>query len=171
MSPSPPTFDLQSHSTYSDGELPPAGVVAAAAQAGIELLALTDHDSVEGTREAAGAAARAGIGLVNAVEISALDPASSDIHILGYLIDTANAALRAALEASRADREARSTRMGDALKDLGFELDEGLLRARAAAGRTMGAHTSPRPPSAIPPTPRGFETRGSTTRPPFSSPT
>ncbi len=138
MTSSAPSFDLQSHSTYSDGELAPAGVVAAAAQAGIELLALTDHDSVDGVGEAAAAAAQAGIGLVNAVEISALDPASSDIHILGYLIDTENAELRTALEASRADREARSIRMGDALKDLGFELDEDLLRARAAAGRTIG---------------------------------
>ena len=138
MSSFAPNFDLQSHSTYSDGELPPAGVVLAAAEAGTELLALTDHDSVEGVGEAAAAAAQAGIRLVSAVEISALDPASSDIHILGYLIDTANSELRAALEDSRADREARSIRMGDALKDLGFELDEGLLRARAAAGKTIG---------------------------------
>ncbi len=76
--------------------------------------------------------------LVSAVEISALDPASSDIHVLGYGLDIVNAALLAALEESRADREARSIRMGDALKDLGFELDEDLLRARAAAGKTIG---------------------------------
>jgi len=42
-----PTFDLQSHSTCSDGALPPRAVVAAAADAGVELLALTDHDTVD----------------------------------------------------------------------------------------------------------------------------
>ena len=45
-----PTFDLQSHSLHSDGEFPPAEVVRAAAAAGVELLALTDHDSVAGVR-------------------------------------------------------------------------------------------------------------------------
>ena len=48
-----PTFDLQSHSRHSDGELAPAGVVDAAAAAGVELLALSDHDSVDGVAEAA----------------------------------------------------------------------------------------------------------------------
>jgi predicted metal-dependent phosphoesterase TrpH len=134
-----PSFDLQSHSTYSDGELAPAAVVAAAADAGVELLALTDHDSVEGVEAAAeAAAATASLELVTGVEISALDPISQDIHILGYRIDTGDSALRDALERSRADRELRSVRMGEALRELGFELDEELLHARAAAGKTIG---------------------------------
>jgi predicted metal-dependent phosphoesterase TrpH len=138
LSTAAPTFELQSHSIYSDGELPPAEVVSAAAQAGVELLALTDHDSVEGVAEARSAAAAAGIAFVTAVEISSLDPISQDLHILGYAIDIDDAELRAALELSRADRELRSVRMGDALRDLGFELDDELLRRRAAAGQTIG---------------------------------
>ena len=47
-----PTFDLQSHSTYSDGTLPPAEVVQRAANAGVTLFALTDHDTVGGVPEA-----------------------------------------------------------------------------------------------------------------------
>lgn len=47
-----PTFDLQSHSRCSDGELSPGEVVAAAAAAGVKLLALTDHDAVDGVAEA-----------------------------------------------------------------------------------------------------------------------
>ena len=133
-----PTFELQSHSTYSDGELPPAGVVEAATQAGVELLALSDHDSVEGVAEARDAAGAAGLRFVTAVEISSLDPISQDLHILGYGIDIDNAELRTALAASRGDREQRSVRMGDALKGLGFALDEDLLRARSAAGQTIG---------------------------------
>ena len=58
-----PTFDLQSHSMHSDGALPPADVVAHAAAAGTELLALTDHDTVDGVPEARAAAARHGIAL------------------------------------------------------------------------------------------------------------
>ena len=51
-----PTFDLQSHSTASDGTLPPAEVVRAAAAAGVEVLALTDHDTVAGVAPAIEAA-------------------------------------------------------------------------------------------------------------------
>lgn len=133
-----PVFELQSHSTFSDGELPPSEVVGAAAAAGVELLALSDHDSVEGVAEAMRSAGSAGIAVVSAVEISTIDPVGQDLHVLGYLVDTANAPLRSALEDSRADRERRSIRMGDALKELGFELDESVLRARAAAGKTIG---------------------------------
>jgi predicted metal-dependent phosphoesterase TrpH len=133
-----PKFELQSHSTYSDGELAPAGVVAAAAAAGVELLALSDHDSVEGVPEASEAARATGLALVSAVEISSIDPIAADIHILGYLIDPSHPELRRALERSRADRELRSLRMGDALRELGFELDDELLAARAAAGKTIG---------------------------------
>jgi predicted metal-dependent phosphoesterase TrpH len=75
---------------------------------------------------------------VSAVEISSLDPVAQDLHILGYSVDTGNAQLLRALEVSRADRELRSVRMGDALKELGFELDESLLAARAATGKTIG---------------------------------
>ena len=69
-----PTFDLQSHSTCSDGELPPERVVANAAEAGVELLALSDHDSVEGVGAALAAADVHKIQLVPATELSIIDP-------------------------------------------------------------------------------------------------
>jgi 3',5'-nucleoside bisphosphate phosphatase len=133
-----PTFDLQSHSLHSDGELPPAEVVEAAARAGVELLSLTDHDIVDGVEEARRAAAAHGLALVPGVEISALDGGHSDLHILGYLIDDADAALRASLELYRADREVRATRMAQALAELGFALDDDLLRRRREAGKSIG---------------------------------
>lgn len=133
-----PVFDLQSHSTYSDGELVPAEVAAAAAQAGIELMALTDHDSVDGVESARGAAERLGIACVTGVEISTLDPSGADLHILGYLVDPADPALREALQRSRADRETRASRMVDALTDLGYAIDQAYLDARAAEGRSIG---------------------------------
>ncbi len=66
-------FDLQSHSTHSDGALPAAEVVTRAAAAGVELLALSDHDTVSGISEAVLAGERAGVRVVPAVEISAVD--------------------------------------------------------------------------------------------------
>src|SRR5690349_3275590 len=115
-----PTFDLQSHSTCSDGTLPPRGVVARAAQAGVKLLALTDHDTVEGVDEALEAATEHGIELVPAIELSSLDGNQEDLHVLGYGLDHRDPALLDALEAYREDRGARGDRMADALEEVGF---------------------------------------------------
>ena len=70
-------FDLQSHSTHSDGALEAAEVVDRAARAGVTLLALTDHDTVSGVAEALRAGERHGVRVVPAGEISAIDPAAS----------------------------------------------------------------------------------------------
>lgn len=123
---------------HSDGALPAPEVVAAAASAGVELLALSDHDSVDGVSEAAAAAARLGLALVPSVEISALDAADRDQHILGYLVDHHDPVLRRRLESYRRDRERRATRMAGALEELGFELDQAALAARAAEGGSIG---------------------------------
>src|SRR5207245_1149589 len=83
-------FDLQSHSVHSDGALPAAEVVERAAQAGVELLALSDHDTISGVAEALATGERIGIRVVPAVEISAVDDGASEpreLHILGYNIE------------------------------------------------------------------------------------
>jgi len=80
-------MDLQSHSTVSDGELSPAEVVAAAVNAGVTTLALTDHDAIDGVPEAAIAARSAGIMLVPATEISCVHGSIDDMHMLGYWVD------------------------------------------------------------------------------------
>ena len=133
-----PTFDLQSHSRYSDGALSPAEVVDAAAVAGVELLSLTDHDTVDGVREAAAAAGQAGIRLATGVEISALDRTSADLHILGYLIDDRDPELLERLEGFRADRERRTEAMVTALREAGFEIDLQPLERRVAEGKPIG---------------------------------
>ena len=81
-------IDLQSHSTFSDGELPPAQVVATAVEEGVTTLALTDHDGIDGVAEAAEAAAEAGIALVPATEMSCVHGSLDDMHMLGYWVDT-----------------------------------------------------------------------------------
>jgi hypothetical protein len=113
-------------------------VVEAAAAAGVELLALTDHDTVAGVGEAIPAAGQAGIRVCPAVEVSTVDPVGADLHILGYLVDVEDSELQAALARYRSDRERRTRAMIDALSENGWEVDEEPLRARAAAGKAIG---------------------------------
>jgi predicted metal-dependent phosphoesterase TrpH len=138
LSAEPPNFDLQSHSLYSDGALPPADVVAAAAGAGVELLALSDHDTVDGVQEALEAAAQHGLRAVTAVEISSVDGDQQDLHVLGYMIDHEDQALRDALHGWRQDREQRAEAMADALRGLGYEVDETELARRREQGKPIG---------------------------------
>ena len=116
-------FDLQSHSTCSDGALAPADVVALAHAAGVELLALTDHDTVDGVDEALDAARALGVRLVPAAELSALDGEREDVHVLGYGLDHRAPVLTDALADFRADRAARAGRMADALREAGLALE------------------------------------------------
>ncbi len=133
-----PAFDLQSHSVHSDGDLPAAQVVENAASAGVELLALSDHDTVDGVDEALAAGAVHGVRVVPATEISAVDGEYEDLHVLGYGIDHRSALLGERLLDARADRERRADAMADRLRELGFEIDPAPIDARKAAGKPVG---------------------------------
>ncbi|MET0510904.1 MAG: PHP domain-containing protein, partial [Thermoleophilaceae bacterium] len=135
---SAPVFDLQSHSVHSDGELAPAQVVENAAAAGVELLALSDHDTVDGVDEALAAGALHGVRVVAATEISAVDGGYEDLHVLGYGIDHRSALLGERLLAARAARERRADAMAERLEKLGFEVDPEPILARKAAGKPVG---------------------------------
>jgi 3',5'-nucleoside bisphosphate phosphatase len=107
----------------------------------VELLALSDHDTVSGVTEALRAGERYGVHVVPAVEISAIDADAAqprELHILGYDIDHTGSQLTARLAEFLADREHRTLRMAAALRELGWELDERELTARQAAGRPIG---------------------------------
>jgi predicted metal-dependent phosphoesterase TrpH len=137
----PPRFDLQSHSTHSDGALPAAEVVQRAAEAGVELLALSDHDTISGVSEALAAGERLGVRVVPAVEISAVDdgsPVPRELHILGYNIAHTDPLLTERLAEFLADREQRTLRMAAALREAGFELDEREIATRIADGQPIG---------------------------------
>jgi 3',5'-nucleoside bisphosphate phosphatase len=136
-----PRFDLQSHSTHSDGALSASEVVERAAAAGVELLALSDHDTVTGVSEAIAAGQRHGVRIVPAVEISAVDAGSDvprELHILGYDIDHTGALLTERLAEFLADREQRTLRMADGLRQAGFELDDAQINTRIADGQPIG---------------------------------
>lgn len=124
-----PTFDLQSHSTYSDGTLAPAEVVKRAREAGVQLLALTDHDTVDGVDEALSAAGD--MRLLPAVELSSVHGTYEDLHILGYGIDHTDATLRATLADFRQDRIRRILAMAEKLREAGFTIDPKRLEHEA----------------------------------------
>jgi 3',5'-nucleoside bisphosphate phosphatase len=129
-----PTFDLQAHSTYSDGALAPSEVVRRAADSGVRLLALTDHDTVDGVSEALAASMAVDVRLVPAAELSAVHGGHEDLHILGYGIDHTDPHLLERLRDYRGDRARRIHAMADRLRELGFSLDEAPLQ-RETLGR------------------------------------
>ena len=135
---SAPTFDLQSHSIHSDGELAAAEVVENAADAGVKLLALSDHDTVDGVDEALAAGAMHGVRVVPATEISAVDGLYEDLHILGYGIDHRSKLLADRLLDARGDRERRADAMASRLADLGFAVDPAPIDERKRAGKPVG---------------------------------
>ena len=133
-----PDFDLQSHSVHSDGVLPAAEVVALAAAAGMRLMALTDHDTVDGVEEALRSAADRGVRCSPAAELSAVEGEFEDLHVLGYELRHDDATLRDTLADFRADRGRRIHAMADRLEQLGFVLDRAGLEARERAGSPLG---------------------------------
>jgi hypothetical protein len=111
--------DLHSHSTVSDGTLSPRELVLRAAQQGVELFALTDHDELGGLAEAAACAEQAGLAFVPGVEIS-VTWAGRTVHVVGLGIDPDNAALRDGLATVRAGRTERARQMAAALAAAGI---------------------------------------------------
>src|SRR5918994_746349 len=133
-----PDFDLQSHSVESDGALAPAEVVARAAADGMRLMALTDHDTVDGVEAALRAAREHGLRCSPAAELSSVSGEFEDLHVCGYELRHDDPVLREPLAAFRADRGRRIWAMADRLEELGFALDRSELRAREAAGQPLG---------------------------------
>ena len=136
-------IDLHTHSRKSDGVDTPTELVEKAAEAGVKVLAITDHDTVSGWEEAAAAAARVGIGLVPGIEVSTrseVEGGRISVHILAYLPDPTNAPLMAELEKTRNSRLTRAQEMVTRLsadyplswEDVLAELDPGATVGRPA---------------------------------------
>src|SRR5438045_9744842 len=113
-------FDLQCHSAYADGALPPAEVMDQASADGVALVALNDHDTIDGVPEAREAARRLGMRFSPAAEISAVEGPHTDLHVCGYEIDVTDSTLVDALADFRADRQRRVEQIADRLEELGF---------------------------------------------------
>ena len=114
-----PRYDLHAHSTYSDGLLAPAALVARAAARGVDVLALTDHDDTGGLAEAAAAADACGLTLVAGAELSVSWEVHT-IHVVALAIDPANRVLDDGLAAIRSGRDARAQRIAESLARAGI---------------------------------------------------
>lgn len=112
-------FDLHNHSTASDGLLTPSQLMELGARLGVDALALTDHDTIDGLEEAAAAASRVGIGFVTGVEIS-VTWGETTLHVVGLGVDPDSAALRQGLQSVRDGRWGRAQLMADKLTALGM---------------------------------------------------
>jgi predicted metal-dependent phosphoesterase TrpH len=111
-------FDLHTHSTASDGTLPPREVVALAAERGLAGIALTDHDTTDGIAEAQGMADALGIRCIAGVELSCHSPSAREAHLLGYFIDPQEPALRALFEEMRVQRVERAAAIVQRVSDV-----------------------------------------------------
>lgn len=111
--------DLHCHSTCSDGTLPPTELAHHAHAAGVDLWALTDHDTLAGQAAARAAACALGLAWVSGVEVSATW-AERTIHIVGLGVDVQHAPLQQMLQAHRASRQPRARAMAQQLDALGI---------------------------------------------------
>lgn len=128
--------DLHLHSTHSDGTESPAQVMAAAHRHGIRTAALTDHDTTSGWAEAAEAAASLGMTFVPGMELSARHQGRS-VHLLAYLVDPDDSALRAMIDRIRSSRLDRARIMADRIaRDFDLEWED--IVAQTTAGATVG---------------------------------
>jgi predicted metal-dependent phosphoesterase TrpH len=114
-------IDLHTHSTHSDGSLPPGQLVELAKEKGLRAIALTDHDTVAGVEEAVSAGRVLGVEVVPGVEISAqFGPGT--MHILGYCLHSAHPELTGALQKLQQARAARNPKIIERLQTLGLKI-------------------------------------------------
>ena len=140
--------DLHTHTCRSDGLLEPASLVAAAVDAGIRTLAITDHDTLAGYREVAApgvVALPAGFNLIAGVEINAvasgLDLPEGELHVVGLGVDPASDTFEAALAAQREGRRRRFDRMAARLRAAGMNVDAELAHVDPLDDDSLGRPT------------------------------
>ncbi|MGH3506016.1 MAG: PHP domain-containing protein [Nocardioidaceae bacterium] len=130
-------IDLHTHSTASDGTLTPTELVRAAVDSGLDVMALTDHDSADGWAEAADAARGSGLTLVPGMEISTkLDGAG--VHLLAYLPDPTHPGLARQLEQILDGRTERLPAMIAQLRAAGLDVTADEVRDRASEAAALG---------------------------------
>ena len=129
-------IDLHTHTRYSDGTATPAELIGNARAAGLDVIALTDHDTTAGWAEAANAARGSGVALVRGAEVSTRAEGMS-VHILSYLHDPDDAVFAALLASSRSAREVRARRMIEGLSG-DFPITWETVLAQAQAANAVG---------------------------------
>lgn len=134
--------DLHLHTTASDGRLEPDAIVSLAMSAGLDVIAITDHDTTDGVTPALAAARSVNsLTVIPGVEINT-DVARGEVHILGYFIDYTDKKLIGTLQKLREARRERAKKMIAKLRDLGMKIDWQRVSELAQGGTIGRPHIS-----------------------------
>ena len=132
--------DLHLHTTASDGRLEPGEVVRLAVKVGLDVIAITDHDSIDGIAPALAVVTDLpSLTVIPGVEINT-DVPHGEVHVLGYFIDYTDRKLAAALQGLRDSRRGRALKMIDKLRDLGMEIRWPRVQELAQGGLVCRPH-------------------------------
>jgi hypothetical protein len=135
-------YDLHIHSSASDGHYSPAEIVQMAAKAGLSVMALTDHDTVDGIIPALTAAREfPSLMLIPGVELST-DTNGGEVHVLGYFIDYKDAEFKVSLDRMRNSRAVRAEKMVVKLNELGCKIEMDRVKEIAGTGALGRAHVA-----------------------------
>jgi 3',5'-nucleoside bisphosphate phosphatase len=139
-------IDLHIHSTASDGTFSPSEIVQLASRAGLKAIAITDHDTLEGSRQALAQGIPSPLHFLTGVEISAQPPAgcaaNGSLHILGYGIDPNHGELDQTLNKFQQVRNERTHRILDRLQHLGMPLTMAQVMAEVGQGAASRPHVA-----------------------------
>jgi predicted metal-dependent phosphoesterase TrpH len=137
-------IDLHIHSTASDGTLSPSEILSLAQSLNLGAIAITDHDTIEGSKEALRIGIPAPLKFLTGVEISASPPqffvGSGSIHILGYSMRLEDPTLNQTLQVLQESRETRNPRIIERLKNLGIDIDLKDVLKQAGNGQLGRPH-------------------------------
>ena len=125
-----PVIDLHCHTTASDGTATPLELVRHAVERAVDVIAITDHDTVGGVERALEAAKNTRVRVVPGIELSTRHDAL-ELHVLGYFININSEALLAAIDRMSAQRRTRAERIVDRLGELGYDVSMDEVDAQA----------------------------------------
>lgn len=131
-------LDLHTHSTASDGQYCPADLILKAKEKHLLVIAITDHDTVDGISEAKEAAIAAEVNFIPGIEISTA--LGEEIHVLGYYVDEKNKQLQSACEEFMDSRKARGNRIAEYLMEKGISVDLDEIKESAGEGSLGRPH-------------------------------
>lgn len=132
-------IDLHSHTTASDGVLSPEALIHAATDAGVDVLAVTDHDTVDGLTRAHQTTRPEGLIILGGIEISCFF-GNTELHVLGLGIEATASGLTTWLRTLMTRRIERMRGMVERLEEMGFELDADAILASAGSGSVGRPH-------------------------------